>query len=74
MIIRNSPATSGFPSPAHYGLGSPESRAAARAMADAKRGDAEMMLIGKRAGDGKVVKILVYKGGHMVEEEMRDGD
>ena len=43
-------------------------------MADAKRGDAEIMLIGKRASDGKVVKILVYKGGHMVEEEMRDGD
>ena len=65
MNSRKAPsAMNDFPSLAQYRLGSPESRAAARAMADAQREPPEVVLYGKRASDGKMVTILIYKGGH----------
>jgi hypothetical protein len=39
-------------------------------MAVAKRGSPKVMLIGERAGDGKMVTIFVYEGGHSVEREL----
>ena len=75
MTFRDSlPTTDVFPSPAQYRLGSPGSRAAARAMADAKREPPQVVLIGRRASDSKMITILVYKGGHTVEDETRNGD
>jgi hypothetical protein len=72
MNFRNSSAaTNDFPSPASYGLGSPESRAAAQAMADAKREPPQVMLLGKRTSDGKPITILIYKGGHTETKEMK---
>jgi hypothetical protein len=40
------------------------------AMADAKREPPQVTLIGKRASDGKMIKILIYKGGHTETKEM----
>ncbi len=68
--MHNSQPTNGFPSPANYVLASAESRAAARAMADAKRESPEVILIGKRASDDKVIHILVYNNGHSVTKEI----
>jgi hypothetical protein len=63
MTFRD-PSNDRFPSPAQYKLGSPESRAAARAMADAKREPPRIILLGRRASDGKPIMIRIYKGGH----------
>jgi hypothetical protein len=39
-------------------------------MADAKRESPQVLLIGKRASDGKLLTILIYKGGHTETKEM----
>ena len=66
----NSERAIGFGSPAKYALGSPESRAAARALADAKRESPKIIMIGRREPDGRRINVLLYEGGQMITKEM----
>jgi hypothetical protein len=62
-------AMNNFPNPGRFLLGSPESRAAARAMADAKREPPKVIVWDCRHSDGKLVRIDIY-GTRYVEREM----
>lgn len=54
-MFRNS---GNFPHPSTFAIGSPESRAAARALADAKREPPKVILIGRRADDGALLSVF----------------